>query len=32
MAAKKIPREEIAAILDVEIEFVHQVLASQTNG
>ncbi|HMF15677.1 MAG TPA: hypothetical protein VKE98_00650 [Gemmataceae bacterium] len=32
MAAKKMPPEEIAAILEVDIEFVHQVLKSRTDG
>ncbi len=32
LAAKKMPPEEIAAILEVEIDFVHQVLKDRTNG
>jgi hypothetical protein len=32
MAAKKIPPEEIAAILEVDINLVRQVLNGQTNG
>lgn len=32
MAAKKMPPEEIAALVEVEIEFVHQVLEGRTNG
>jgi predicted transposase/invertase (TIGR01784 family) len=32
MAAKKIPAEEIAAILEVNIELVHEVLKSRTDG
>jgi predicted transposase/invertase (TIGR01784 family) len=32
MAAKKIPPEEIAALVEVDIEFVHQVLQGRTNG
>jgi predicted transposase/invertase (TIGR01784 family) len=32
LAAKKMPADEIAATLEVEIEFVHEVLKSRTNG
>ncbi len=32
MAAKKMPPEEIAAMVEVDIEFVHQVLQGRTNG
>jgi|ERR1051326_1654764 gas vesicle protein len=32
MLAKKMPPKEIAAILEVDIEFVHQVLKGRTNG
>jgi predicted transposase YdaD len=32
MAAKNMPPEEIAALLEVGIEFVHQVLQSRNNG
>ncbi len=32
LAAKKMPVEEIAAALEVEIEFVREVLEGRTNG
>lgn len=32
MAAKKMPPEEIAAMVEVDIDFVHQVLKGRTNG
>jgi len=32
LAAKKMPAEEIAAILEIETEFVREVLNSLTNG
>jgi len=32
MAAKSVPPEEIAAMVEVDIEFVHQVIKGQTNG
>ena len=32
LAAKNMPAEEIAATLEVDIEFVHEVLKGRTNG
>ena len=32
LANKKIPPEEIAALVEVDVEFVHQVLQGRTNG
>jgi predicted transposase YdaD len=32
LAAKKMPAEEIAATLEVDIDLVRQVLSGQTNG
>ncbi len=32
LAAKKMPPEEIAAMVEVDLEFVHQVLKIRTNG
>ncbi|MCI0378255.1 MAG: Rpn family recombination-promoting nuclease/putative transposase [Gemmataceae bacterium] len=32
MAAKKMPPEEIAAMVEVDLEFVHQVLKGRSNG
>jgi predicted transposase YdaD len=32
MAAKKMPPEEIAAMVEVDLEFVHQLLQGRSNG